>query len=343
MKTANEKQIDYSPLYNMLTYKRPADSRSEKAFIKKYIDSIPGIRSDAFGNRILKLGESSTLFSAHTDTVHYKGGKQKIIVDEIGGYIYKDDKDPLGADDATGIFIMLQLIAAKIPGLYVFHRQEEIGGLGSAWIADNTPQLFDGIDRAIAFDRKADHSVITYQSGGRCCSDRFAQALAAAIGGEYAPDDTGMFTDTANYTSMIAECTNVSVGYYAEHTKNETQDLKTLDFLIPALLAINWESLPTDRDPSIMDPDSMAWGSSWQDSGIIKEDLIAYGFEDYDQALDLCHDNPDQAALLLNEAYGTIYGDAIADDTSADDSAAAADDAAADAAVDLLRWFNDRD
>jgi len=335
-----KKQIDYAPLYDMLTYKRPADSRSEKAFIKKYIDTIPGIRSDPFGNRILQLGGTpSTLFSAHTDTVHSKGGKQKIIVDEIGGYIYKDDGDPLGADDATGIFIMLQLIAAKIPGLYIFHRQEEIGGLGSDYIANDTPQLLDGIDRAIAFDRKLDCSVITYQSSGRCCSDNFARALASAIGGDYAPDDTGMFTDTANYTSLIAECTNLSVGYCQEHTKNETQDLKTLDFLIPALLAINWDMLPTDRDPSIMDPDSMAWGSSWQDSGINKEDLIAYGFDDYDAALDLCHDNPDQAAMLLIEAYGTIYGDAMADDTAADTADA---DNSADDQIDLLRWFDNR-
>ena len=104
-----------------------------------------------------------------------------------------------------------------------------------------------------------------------------------------------------------------------------------LDFLIPALLAVDWENLPTDRDPDKIDPDTAAWGSSlWAN----KEDLIAYGFDDYDQAYDLCVADPDHAAQLLIEAYGTIYG--TADDT-ADDSA---DDTSADDQTDILQWFD---
>jgi hypothetical protein len=301
------KQIDYRPLYQMLTYKRPAGSKTEKQFVSNFIDTIPGITADSFGNRILTIGENPrTLFSAHTDTVHRKGGKQKILVDEIGGYIYKDtakkDQDCLGADDATGIFIMLQLIAAKIPGLYIFHREEEIGGIGSSWIAEKTPHILDGIDRAIAFDRKSDHSVITHQCGDRCCSKEFAAALADQIGGNYAPDSTGVFTDTANYTDLVSECTNLSVGYDSEHTKNETQDLQTLDFLIPALIAVDWESLPTMRDhtaPTYNDHRSEYWGD-WIET---HETISDRGFEDYDQAYDLCLDDPDLAAALLYAAY----------------------------------------
>ncbi len=306
--TANA--LDYRPLYDMLTYKRPAGAKSEYAFIAKYLDPLPGITVDGYGNRLLIIGENpTTLFSAHTDTVHKRGGKQKIVVDEMGGYIYKDDKQPLGADDATGIFIMLHLIAAKVPGLYIFHREEEMGGLGSSYIAESTPHVLSGIDRAIAFDRKADHSVVTHQSYGRCCSNEFALALAAQLGGDYAPDSTGLFTDTANYTDVIPECTNISVGYYSEHTAAETQDLKLLDYLIPVLLAVQWDSLPTTRDPNAYDADAMAWGEDTDytdykgDSSNLVHEIRTYGFTDWDQAYGIVLDNPDLAASLLFEAF----------------------------------------
>ncbi len=301
--------IDYKPLYDMLTYRRPAGSKSEYAFIRKYIDALPGVTVDGFGNRHLTIGKNpTTLFSSHTDTVHKKSGKQKIIVDEIGGYIYKDDGTPLGADDATGVFIMLQMIAAKIPGLYIFHREEELGGLGSGYLAENTPYMLSGIDRAIAFDRKADDSVITHQSYGRCCSDKFAYALAEQLGGVYVPDATGLFTDTANYTDIVPECTNISVGYYSEHTASETQDLKTLDDLIPVLLAVDWDTLPTERDPSAFDADTAAWGNSINDDGYgdtaeMVEAVQQNGFDEWDHAFDLVRDDPVVAATLLFEAY----------------------------------------
>ena len=248
-----ELKLNYQQLYEMLTYRRPAGSETEKQFIRTYIDVLPGIKIDDFGNRILRIGDSKTLFSAHTDTVHKLGGKQKILVDTTVNTIFKDDGEPLGADDATGVFILLRLIEAGIPGLYVFHRCEEIGGKGSTFIHRKTPLLLVGIDRAVAFDRRDGTDIITHQFGSRCCSDNFALELALQLGGSYVPDDSGIFTDTANYAPVIPECTNVSVGYRNEHTSYEEQDLNILDALIPAALAVDWENLPTERDPKEVD------------------------------------------------------------------------------------------
>jgi hypothetical protein len=306
--------IPYEELYEMLTYKRPHGSKSERKFIARFIDSIPGVRIDGFGNRMVFVGDSRTVFSAHTDTVHLKGGKQKIIVDEVGGYIYKDDNEPLGADDATGIFIMRRMIEAGVPGLYIFHRGEECGGLGSSFIAKETPDLLTDIDRAIAFDRKADCSVISHQGWEECASPTFCLDLAARIGGAYAPDDGGVFTDTANYTHLVPECTNISVGYYQEHTKNETQDLSTLDDLIPALIAIDWESLPTKRDPldAYTAQEALHTGyytgtASAHDQWAEWATEVSMGverFDDYQQALFFVEDYPQKAAQLLWDLCG---------------------------------------
>ena len=312
-----ESGIDYQILYEMLTYMRPAGSNAEEEFIERYIDSIPGMESDPFGNRILSLGESKTLFSAHTDTVHGTSGKQKIVVDEVQGLIYKDDTEPLGADDATGVFIMKHLIEAKVPGLYIFHRSEECGGLGSSYIADKHPDLLQGIDRAVAFDRKRGHSVITHQGWSRCCSETFAKTLAGQLCEGYKPDDSGVFTDTANYADIIPECTNLSVGYEYEHTRMETQCLVTLDNLIPIVQKVDWEALPTLRDPDAFDPDEKAWGSTTYQKGWTPkkpatandydyhdEDFIwENGIEDWAQAYQLVINDPCLAAALLERCF----------------------------------------
>jgi hypothetical protein len=64
------------------------------------------------------------------------------------------------------------------------------------------------------------------------------------------PSSGGTFTDSANYTHLIAECTNVAVGYFDQHTAREKFDLEWLErHLIPALIKVDWDNLPVQRDP----------------------------------------------------------------------------------------------
>jgi hypothetical protein len=73
------------------------------------------------------------------------------------------------------------------------------------------------------------------------------------------PDDGGIFTDTANYTHLIPECTNVACGYDGAHTSAEYLDVEYLVKLASALIAVDWETLPTVRDVAEVDPIS-DWG-----------------------------------------------------------------------------------
>ena len=63
------------------------------------------------------------------------------------------------------------------------------------------------------------------------------------------PSDAGVYTDTAEFTDIISECTNISVGYLNEHRKEETLNLPHYLALASAVVAIDWEELPTYRDP----------------------------------------------------------------------------------------------
>lgn len=278
-------------LLAMLQHKRPHDSPSEREFIARYLDAVPGMKHDTFGNRFIQVGASTTLFSAHTDTVHRATGTQGLIHDTTLEIIYKDDNEPLGADDGAGVWLLLEMINARVPGLYVFHRAEEIGGKGSTFIAAKTPGLLTGIKRAVAFDRKGTTDIITHQAMGRCCSDAFAKALASELFMKHAPSSYGIFTDTANYTHKIPECTNVSVGYDWEHTANETLDLAYLFELREAVLEVAWEKLPTNRDPTAPDLDDyFDWGRPL---------TIDFTDDENEELLELVYDHPEVAAQLL--------------------------------------------
>lgn len=247
----------------MLKYKRPAGSNTEVAFINKFLMPLHGAVKDAFGNVWVTVGESPNLmWSSHTDTVHSKDGFQDLIVD--GPFITADTgrkrekTNCLGADCTSGVWLMVKMIEAKVPGLYIFHREEEVGGNGSKWIAKNKKDELANIQFAIALDRMDYKSVITHQGGVRCCSDAFAEALALALGNNFAPDNTGVFTDTANYTDIIPEGTNISVGYFSQHGPTESQNWVFLNHLLEILSGIDFSGFIPQRDPSEYES---LWGS----------------------------------------------------------------------------------
>ena len=162
---------------------------------------------------------------------------------------------------------MWEMIRAGKPGLYVFHRGEEIGLVGSGYIADHTPELIEGIDIAIALDRKGTKDVITYQQGSRCCSEAFADSLSEGLGMDYRPSPYGVWTDTASYMWMVPECTNISVGYYGQHSRGEIQDLEHIAALRDALINLDLSKLVVARDPTfakcVQDNDDFGEAYGW--------------------------------------------------------------------------------
>ena len=246
-------------LSEMLAYCRPHSSRTESRFINKYIRPVGnkyGVRFDKKGNIYIQIGDSPMLWSCHTDTVHARKGIQKIEywVDKTSGDTFfgvaaSEKSSCLGADDTAGVWIMLEMIRNGIPGLYIFHRGEECGGIGSRWIADNNKEVLKGIKFAVAFDRRDTGSIITHQRGSRCCSDDFANSLAVQLGLGHHTDTTGSFTDTASYTDHVGECTNISVGYYDAHCSSERLDVDYLFRLRDAICKVDVSKLVEKRKP----------------------------------------------------------------------------------------------
>ncbi len=179
--------------------------------------------------------------------MHYTAGHNRIKVD---GKFWKADQDVLGADDGAGCALIAHMLERDVPGYFCLFRSEEAGGVGSKWLAENMPELLEEFDRAIAFDRAGYYDVITHQAGTRCCSDEFALALADQLtdqGLMFVPSTEGVYTDTAEFTELIPCCTNLSVGYFHQHSDEESQDVEFLKQLADVLCLLDWESLPVKR------------------------------------------------------------------------------------------------
>jgi len=205
-----------------------------------------------------KTKKNKTLFVAHVDTVHRTQGVNN-IEKSATRWRAADKGQCLGADDGAGVALLMHMIHHDVPGYYIFTQGEECGGIGAKYLADKHDKLLAQFSRAIAFDRKDVCDVITYQGFSRCCSDAFADALASALN-DTSPDqlmymscDGGVYTDTAEFTHVIPECTNISVGYDGAHGDKEYLDMVHCHHLSQAVIKIDWDGLPTTRDPSVED------------------------------------------------------------------------------------------
>jgi hypothetical protein len=275
-------------LADILTWPRPHDSPAEIMFgswlLRKLNDlgHKPHLRelgclsvAVPYPEGSPWIGTPDVLFVSHIDTVdsHHHGtmvdteaGKvvkrKKVSYDTGFSHIILDNDSMvgscLGADDGVGVWIMLKMIEAKIPGSYLFMRGEEKGCLGAnamikhvgdkEWLKTHT--------KCIEFDRPNCWEVITHQSGGtRCASDTFGQALADALNKSdslfYKTSARGVHTDNYNFRGLIQECVNLGVGYAGQHGYGEVQDYGHAQALLQQVLLIDWAALPVEREAKI--------------------------------------------------------------------------------------------
>jgi len=291
----NKKSTLYKTLKYTLGLKRPHKSQTNVDFTNWLATAIPESLweksfIDACGNLHVDYRTSPrhrTLFVSHVDTVHRVEGKNAITMTDTK---WSACGAPLGADDGAGVALLMHMMHEGVNGYYIFTQGEEVGGIGAKYVAKNYPDLLAEFDRAIAFDRRGIDSVITHQGWSRCCSDAFAQDLSNALNVDghtdvmmYSPDDSGVYTDTAEFVDIIPECTNISVGYDREHTEFESLDLVHYKQLSEQVLLIDWDTLPTSRDPKIVeskwDLEDYAYGGYTYNWNKTTDNSFSYGKE----------------------------------------------------------------
>lgn len=242
------------------------------------------------------------LFCAHTDTVdgNVTPKAKNLCYDSVFGTIFLAKDSPgscLGADDGVGVWIMLRMMAAGVPGTYLFHRGEECGGLGAKAIAHGEKGWLGQFKVAVEFDRGGTTDIVTHQRGQtECASEKFAAALADRLvphGIHLKASKHGVYTDVYEYRTIISECVNLSVGYRSQHGTNEELNYAYALTLANAACELDWYSLPEDRDPNKAPAYSYAgynrrgynYGSTYGGRGSSSDRSYA-GWDDDDDDLD---------------------------------------------------------
>ena len=254
-------EAHFKLLSRILQSKRAHNSSGDHAF-RRWLESQFQTFYTKAGNLVVTTDDKSdVMFSCHIDTCHSPtvsdDKPQKLDFDPNLGHIFlapesQNTGHVLGADDGAGIYIMLRMIEAKVPGTYVFHVGEEVGCVGSRAMVREQEKWLSKFNLAVAFDRPQSFEVIHTQGGLVCSSLKCSTALALALSTDmlaYEPSANGVLTDTKHYRSIIPECLNIGVGYGFQHSPLEYQDIYHLEALAKRCCEINWAALPIDRDP----------------------------------------------------------------------------------------------
>ena len=274
-------------LWHLLSTKRPNYSKGIQGVINHIINLAPKgslVKTDKLGSLWIdtRTETSRTMFAAHLDTVERQGIEGKIPIEITPSGIVRsvNANAVMGVDDGGGVAMIVSLMLAGIPALYLFTQGEECGGL-PAKFAVNDPWIHD-LDRCIAFDRKGTTDIVANQARGILASRTFVEDLAKRLnmGHSWA---IGSYTDSSEFFNQIKEIVNISIGYNTNHTAMETLDYNYFKALRMACLALDWETLPTiggDKSAG-RNTASKYWGGGRMYTGRAGYATDLYGDDDY--------------------------------------------------------------
>ena len=84
---------------------------------------LPELQKDQFGNYYKIIGKSQTMFTSHLDTADRQQKDVTVystILSDGDEMLVTDKSSILGADDKSGVTVMLYMMAHNIPGIYYF-------------------------------------------------------------------------------------------------------------------------------------------------------------------------------------------------------------------------------
>lgn len=186
--------------------------------VKRYVRSK--VKTMSRKGFIYHKGTLPILLVAHMDTVH------KDLPRRIRGRKVISSPQGIGGDDRCGIYAILEILK-KYDCHAVFTEDEEIGCVGAGYFAKSklAKRIKNKMLFAIEIDRKGNNDAVFYE----CDNKDFTEFVTK----EYWKKDGGSFTDICEICPSI-NCAgvNLSSGYYNQHTKWETINLKELDTII---------------------------------------------------------------------------------------------------------------
>jgi hypothetical protein len=154
-------------------------------------------------------GTIPVMLVAHLDTVH-SGPPQEMYYDKSQGCIWSPDG--LGADDRAGVWGVMEIVRRGYRPHILFTDEEEVGGKGARQAVEEfTP---DGVHCLIEMDRKGSDDCVFYSDDNKKWH-KWVKKFGFT-------KQIGSFTDiSVLMPAWKVSGVNLSIGYYAQHTKTE--------------------------------------------------------------------------------------------------------------------------
>lgn len=162
-------------------------------------------------------GDSPVCLVSHLDTVH-KELPENILIDEESGLMWSPQG--IGGDDRCGTFAVLYILAHQLKNngqkpTILFTTNEEIGCVGASKAAKEIPEdKISHLKFLIEIDRRHEDDCVFYNTRNKEFED-YIQTFGFVKA-------TGSCSDISRLSpAWNVASTNLSAGYFNEHTKSE--------------------------------------------------------------------------------------------------------------------------
>ena len=249
--------------------------------LNHYYDKENLIISDKY---ICAKGDIPVGLVAHLDTVHkfpayemYHDPFKKVMWSPYG----------IGADDRAGVFSILEILRAGYRPSVIFCCQEEVGGIGASYLAFDYEKPFADMKYLIELDRQGKDDSVYYK-----CDNKDFEEMINSFGFKTA---YGSFSDI----SIIApqwgiSAVNLSIGYYDEHSIEETWHYEETFETIEKVYKILEFAMTDDKEYEYISGRNNIW------------DMIAYG--DLTNICECCGEEvAPQLTISIVDTEGILY------------------------------------
>lgn len=198
-------KTEINELISLLRLTQPKLKKLVFKKLKNYYHKNNIVYSDGY---VYAKGSIPILLVCHLDTVGTQPPTRIVwnksfitSIDEISGF-----------DDRNGVFSILQILKRGYKPHVLFTEDEEIGAVGATkFVSDNIPM---DIKYMIELDRRGEDDCVFYDTGN--------QEFIKYIESFGFKEKWGSFSDIAILSPHYdIASTNLSIGYYKEHTSSE--------------------------------------------------------------------------------------------------------------------------
>lgn len=203
------------------TYKLMKIFKMEQGEVKEYAKKVlkqHGYTPNLGDGFIMAQGDLPVILVAHMDTV-FKTPKY-VAYDIKKGIM--SAKTGLGADDRAGIYSILNIVESGYRPSILFLEDEEVGCIGAKWFITNKSAKSLKGNFFIELDRKGKDDAVYYD----CINSDFSDYI----------ESFGFKPQYGAYSDISVICpsfdlagVNLSIGYYDQHTPNETLNINEME------------------------------------------------------------------------------------------------------------------